>query len=101
MKNNKLIDLTEFNKAAKMLRDKGIKYLREDSGAIMPDGDVYERHGIHSEGEWVWDFVCHTGTYGSEDGLLEYWSKKLKSSGCDPKGWLTAEEVVRLIEEGE
>ena len=91
-------DLTEFNKAERMLKERGIKYEREDQ-----ESGYYERHMIkqtNENDEWVWDFVCSTGTYGSDDGLLEYWSKKLRDNGDEPFGWLTAEEVIQKIEEG-
>lgn len=98
------INLTEFNKAEEMLKSRGIDYKREDD--VIEEGGMiaYERHiigeGINNPEEWKWDFVCSTGTYGSEEGLIEYWSKKLRDDDEDPKGWLTAKEVVRLIEEG-
>ena len=95
------IDLKEFNKAEQMLKDREIEYERRDF--TDPSG-LMERHiignGIYDSKEWVWDFVCSTGTYGSEEGLLEYWSKKLRDDDNDPKGWLTAEEVIQLIENG-
>ena len=99
----KLIDLKEFNKAAEMLRDQGIKYQREDSGVVYSEGRIMERHvikAVDENGEWIWDFVCSYGTYGSEQGLLEYWSKSLSDAGDDPRGWLTAEEVLQLIKDG-
>ena len=67
----------------------------------MFDMGNYERHIIKNSGDaWLWDFVCSHGTYGAEDGLLEYWSKKMSDAEEDPIGWLTAEEVVEKIEAG-
>ena len=97
------INLTEFNKAEKMLKDRGIDFERGDQTKEYESG-TFERHIIGNclgnGKKWLWDFVCSIGTYGSEEGLLEYWSKNLKDRGEDPKGWLTAEEVVELIEQG-
>lgn len=97
-------DLTKnFNRAEAMLKEKGIGYVREDN--ILIPG-VMERHQIKStdtdeKGNPKWDFICHSGSYGSEEGLLEYWSLKMTDSGEDPSGWLTAEEVVAKIEAGD
>ena len=53
-------------------------------------------------GVWLWvdekcvyDVVCHPGTYGYEDGLLEGWTGKRSD---DTDGWLTAEEALILFE---
>lgn len=100
------IDLTEFNKAEEMLKERGINYSREDrvEPIGLPDR-VFERHIIKAVDEndkWLWDFICSTGSYGGEEkGLLEYWSKKKRDAGDDPDGWLTAEEVIQKIEVGE
>ena len=42
----------------------------------------------------VIDAVCHWGTYGYEDGLIEIMSKYLDE---DVKGWLTAEEAYNYF----
>lgn len=99
-----IIDLeANFNEAENMLKEKGIEYTRLDE--ILIPG-VMERHQIKSTDidencNPKWDFICHPGSYGSEDGLLEYWSLKMSDSGEDPSGWLTAEEVVAKIEAGD
>lgn len=98
------INLTEFNKAEQMLKDRNIKYVREDRADPMMNMfggfKIHIIKALDESGEWIWDFVCSTGSYGSEEGLLEYWSKKLSDDGDDPKGWLNAEEVIELIESG-
>ena len=98
------IDLVKnFNRAEAMLKEKGIEYIREDG--IFASGS-FERHIIKSketneEGIPIWDFICQTGSYGAERGLLEYYSRKMENSGQDPDGWLTAEEVLAKIEAGD
>ena len=97
------IKLDEFNKAEQMLKDRGLTYIREDKIDPTLCG-TYERHiikAVDDDGKWVWDFICSTGSYGSEAGLLEYWSKKSSDAGLDPVGWLNAEEVIAKIEGGE
>ena len=91
-----MINLMEFNKAEEMLKERGINYERKDNAAMYLTV-LFEKHQILGNG---WDFVCSTGSYGSDDGLLEYWSNNLEDSGDDPIGWLTAEEVLEKIEAG-
>lgn len=40
-----------------------------------------------------WDCICHYGSWGYEQGLLELW----KAGDKSPIGYLTAEEVVEII----
>ena len=43
---------------------------------------------------YVCDAVCHYYSFGSEEGLLEWWNQK-----DQPVGWLSAEEALVLFEE--
>lgn len=53
-------DLTELNKLEAYLKEHGIRYEREDREARrLPDGTFW------------WDAICHKGSYGAENGLLE------------------------------
>ena len=94
----KKIDVTEFNKAEDMLKERGIPYEREDDSHDLPNGmGVCERHQVllfDENGNTIADFVCSTGTYGADHGLLEYWGDR----HSDPEGWLTADEVLQRIE---
>ena len=50
--------------------------------------------------ERKWDAVCHSGSYGHEDGLLEIMGTILtdEESECDSVvGWLTAEQVMKRV----
>ena len=91
-----IIDLSEFDKLERMLRDAGIKYEREDEEDGTPDYK-WEFHRLrHPEpyGEkWLWDVVCNSASYGHEKGLLEIWGKDI----AEPEGWLTAEECFDKI----
>lgn len=44
-----------------------------------------------------WDAVCHKGSYGNEKGLLEIMG--LPQCEGDVLGWLTAEEVLAMVDE--
>ena len=46
-----------------------------------------------------WDVICHSGSYGGDNGLLEVMgdcmlSEELKG---DVEGWLTAEEILNRL----
>lgn len=86
----------------KMLKEKGIAYRRIDdpnpiTDAFFVDGPG-EFHQICGEtNNLKWDAICHKGSYGYEDGLLEYED----NIEYDVIGRLTADKVVKLIESGE
>ena len=49
----------------------------------------------------VWDAICHSGSYGRENGLLEIMGEALVDSeqvGDTVEGWLTAEEILNRID---
>jgi hypothetical protein len=49
------------------------------------------------KGKRVWDAICHRHSYGGEKGLLEIYGN---ICDCDDViGWLTAKEVVKILEE--
>ena len=86
----------------KMLIEKGIEYERTDEATPIPDvifmngpGDFHQISGKIKD--FKWDAVCHKGSYGYEDGLLEYED----NVEDDVIGRLTADKVIRLIESGE
>ena len=47
-------------------------------------------------GDWDWDAVCHSGSYGHENGLIEVMG--LPQCQDDVIGWLTAEEVLNMVD---
>lgn len=86
----------------KMLIEKGIEYERTDEATPIPDvvfmNGPGEFHQISGEtNNLKWDVICHKGSYGYEDGLLEY----ADNVEDDVIGRLTADKVIRLIESGE
>lgn len=50
-----------------------------------------------------WDAICHDGSYGHEDGLLEIMGKLVNKSKAninmkDVEGYLTAQEILDRID---
>lgn len=52
------------------------------------------RIGNDDEG---WDVICHRCSYGHEEGLLEARGLPRRDDGV--KGWLTAKEVLEMLDE--
>jgi len=79
--------MTELEKLESLIREK------------HPDWDItVTDEGIwlyNAKGKCVYDVVCHYGTYGYEDGLLEGWTGRRSD---DTDGWLTADEALILFE---
>lgn len=99
-----MTDLTELNKLEGYLRKNGIEYERIDQEREL---DVYgmaiqlERHQIcvPAKEDKDWDVICHWGSYGYEEGLLElYGSLVTEKDGDSVAGWLTADDVIKRIE---
>lgn len=72
--------------------------------------DDWNRHQIIvyanencNENEVLWDAICHRGSYGYEEGLLEIMGDIVDEEvvGDFVEGWLTAEEVVDRIKRKE
>lgn len=99
---DKRVDLTEMNLLESMLQDRQIYYRRTDcNGFFRRDGCLtHEKHmieGLDREtGKTLWDVVCNNGTFGAEEGLLEYWDCTMKE-GEDPCGYMESIDVFRLI----
>ena len=96
--------MSELDKLEKWLRENASRFgdeimvIRDDCD---PDDSIVNKHQITvcRNGEYLWDAICHYGSYGYEQGLLEIYGSLVDGGGV--KGWLTAEEVIRLIEEKE
>ena len=48
-------------------------------------------------GDFDWDAICHSGSYGHEKGLIEVMG--LPQCQDDVIGWLTAEDVLKMVDE--
>lgn len=81
------INQTEMMELAFGLRDRGIgfsvKSFFDGIQIVVGDGD--------------WDAICHSGSYGHESGLIEVMG--LPQCHDDVIGYLTAEEVLKMVDE--
>ena len=100
-----MTNLRELNKLENYLRDNQIPYERIDQDTVlnayeMPN--MLERHQIYVPSRSVheWDAICHWGSYGYEEGLLEIYGILVDSykDGDSVVGWLTASDVIERIE---
>ena len=104
--------MNELDKLEAYLKEKCIKYERIDKSRYsdlpkeMMVGNVQgfgEQHQIivyDSKGKIVWDAICHWGSYGWKEGLLEIMGNIVdeKRVGDRVEGWLTAQDVIDRIE---
>lgn len=53
---------------------------------------------VKEDGERLWDAVCHSSSYGHEDGLLEIYGTLVPEDHFDEvEGWLTAEDILARV----
>ncbi len=100
-------NMDELNKLEQYLKEKKIPYNREK---MFPElsAEYGERINVYNKkGKRLWDAVCGLGTYGGEEGLLEAAGQivtgKIVTGNKyyhEVEGSLTAEEIIRRIEEG-
>lgn len=55
--------------------------------------DGYQILLFDENDEIIADAICHGGSYGHTEGLLEIMGKGVKAEDDDVEGWLTAEQV--------
>lgn len=80
----------------KKLKEAGIEYIRIDEPRFQTGPDEF--HQICGNDKYLeWDVICHEGSYGYENGLLEY-EDNIEDHVI---GWLTADKVIKLIESSE
>ena len=96
--------MSELDKLETNLKGHGIRYKRIDEPAFIPmldDGDV-GRHQIvvyDEEGSIKWDAICQFGSYGYKEGLLEIYGDIVEGECVEGViGWLTANDVIAIIE---
>ena len=94
--------MTELDKLEEYLKANGYEYERidEEGSAFAP---MFNRHQIYvyKDGEVDWDVICHYGSYGYKEGLLEIYGNIVRADLKDGvEGWLTADEIIeRLVSE--
>lgn len=87
----------ELDMLEQFLKQHGIEYTRHDESSEWIDWHQI-RVGDRADGSCEWDVICHRGSYGYQEGLLE---GRGSLFGDEVEGYLTADEVIRKIEEAE
>lgn len=99
--------MTELDKLEQYLINHRITHKRIDKDAVIAPNGKYlvstARHQIcvPEEGEnCKWDAICQPRSYGYEDGLLEIYGDIVTGEDGDTVvGWLTAEDVIKRLED--
>ncbi len=81
------INQTEMMELAFGLRDRGIGF---KTTSFLDGIQIVV-------GDWDWDAICHGGSYGHENGLIEVMG--LPQCQGDVIGWLTAEDILKMVDE--
>lgn len=87
--------MTEMQKLDAALTEMGIEhtYDREfQSGTQIV---------VTENGKYRWDAICTPASYGWPEGLLEVMGKPLLGNGNGVLGCLTAEDILKMLKEGE
>ena len=91
--------MSELDKLEKYLIEHGFDYERIDEDV----DDIINRHQIivyDKKGTRQWDAICHFGSYGYKDGMLEVMGRPVvKNTDYDSVvGHLSAVDVIRRLE---
>lgn len=103
IKKTKNRDLMHLDRVEEYLKEKGIKYTRYDE-LRSAHVEWIDRHQIAvpslKEGEYQWDVICHFGSYGGDEGLLEIMGCIVNQEkvGDSVEGYLTSDEVIERVE---
>ena len=103
--------MSELDKLQAYLEVNGYGFKRIDTPApdtlkvVYGDNDwtkgLGERHQIVVYGKdrhVVWDAICHWGSYGYEQGLLEIMGSIVRGQAGGVEGWLTAQKIIDRLE---
>ena len=101
--------MSELDKLQEYLKQRGYRFQRVDSfpskqflaACPIKEKGFGERHQIivyKDDGNIWWDAICHWGSYGFEQGLLEIMGKELTNDDDSVEGYLTAEEIINRLE---
>lgn len=94
--------MSELEKLEAYLNERGIPHERIEEGRTLGERFyAWSQIVVYDErGERQWDVVCHYGSYGYEEGLLEAMGAPIvrASDGDSVVGWLTAQDVIDRLE---
>lgn len=100
------MNLMEFNLLEVGLRGRGFDVRRFDGERdFVPQLNLdLQRHQLdvyNADGDYLFDAICQNNSFGSKKGLLEVMNRKMKitKSSDDVEGFLTAEDILRRIDE--
>ena len=100
-------DLTELNKLEMYLEGR-FRYERTDregrvTACMGKEFIISDFHKIlvYKDGNELFDAICHYGSYGAEQGLLEIMGEALTENGDVVEGNLTADEIIRRLKKFE
>lgn len=103
--------MSELDKLEQYLKEHDYPYERIDEegskipgiipGIEIPFGSIHQLivYGDKEKSKRLWDAVCHYGSYGFEQGLIEVMGKPVvRSEEYSVEGYLTAEEIIKRLE---
>lgn len=97
--------LSEMDKLEAYLKRNGIEYHRmhlprceSEEGYVCEERNQIIVYGEDEKRQW--DAICHKGSYGYEDGLLEIMGNIVRDDET-VEGWLTAADVIERIRKKE
>ena len=92
--------MKELDKLETYLKEHGIEYTREDH--VSEKHYYRNKHQIvvYKGGVRQWDVICHPGSYGYEQGLLEICGNiaDYEKDGDSVAGWLTADDIIQRLQ---
>ena len=104
--------LKELDTLENYLKEHDIPYRRiDDTGPYNPvDGRYFDRHQImvykdkndmyDNNEHWIWNAICHYGSYGHSNGLLEISGSLVdeEKTGDSVEGYLFASEIIERLD---
>ena len=92
--------MNELDKLEAYLKENGIEYTREDRESKERLYDNKHQIVVYKDGVQQWDVICHPGSYGYEEGLLEIYGNIVdyEKDGDSVAGWLTADDIIQRIQ---
>jgi len=95
--------MSEMDKLEQYLEEHKYHYQRFDDYTGVLDWHqivVYRSKRAEKEHRKDWDVVCHYGSFGYKEGLLEAMGSIVDpdKDGDTVAGWLTAEDVIARLE---
>lgn len=91
------VDLAQFQKLCFMLNDAKIEYetVARMGGMTLAIPST-KAFSLEHDGNRTISVICHSGSYGREQGLLEIYAPGLNDG---VEGWLTADEAFDYIKD--